>query len=190
MSSSKIILGVIALVIVVWAVIAGTRSDEATDTATTTPTEETQSTTPAAGTTSGGSDTEITGSILDLIRVDIDRKCVWSATQDGAIVNGTIYVSKGKFRTDIEMDLPGSPSGVIEAHSIGDGSFVYSWTNVTTQGFKIRMTSVVAASEGELDTRQETQGLAQEYSYSCEPWKAKISDFALPSGIEFAEITL
>ncbi len=170
-ASSKLILSIVAVLLVGAIAVAVVRSKEGTsdDTATSTPATE----------------NKVSGSILDLTKMGGERKCTWTTSQGGVTMTGTISIARGKFRTDVETEIPGA--GPIVAHSIGDGEYVYSWTSATPQGFKMKMNSEVGTTDS---NRQETQALTADYSFDCDSWDAESGQFALPSGITFTEIAL
>ncbi len=171
-SSSKLILSIVGVLLVGAIVVAVIRSKDETpsDTATTT----------------GAVENKVSGSILDLTKMDGERKCTWTTSQGGVTMTGTISIARGKFRTDVETEIPGA--GPIVAHSIGDGDFVYSWTSATSQGFKMKVPEGTATTE--LPNIEETQALTADYSFNCSSWNADSGEFALPSGITFTEIAL
>lgn len=176
-SSSKLILSIIAILVVVGIGYAVFRDDGMTDdTATTTPVV-------TDGTANEGG---FSGNLFELAARGGSWKCTWESDADGLAMTGTVFVDRGKFKSDAEVQSGGM---TIIAHTIGDGEFVYSWTNLMTTGFKFRVTEGPNAVPPQGTTAQ-AQQFASMYNYDCDPWTADSGTFALPTGVTFTETTM
>lgn len=173
-SSSKLILSIIAILVVVGIGYAVFRSDDGVndDTATTT-TEVTDE---------GG----FSGNLFELAARGGSWKCTWASDTSGVAMTGTVFVDRGKFKSDAEVTSGGMN---ITAHTIGDGTYVYSWTSIMpTTGFKFRVTEGPNGLPPQ-GTAAQAEQFASMYNYDCDPWVAESGTFALPSGVTFTETT-
>lgn len=173
-SSSKLILSIIAILVVVGIGYAVFRSDDGID-------GDTSSTTPVAT-----DETTFSGNLFELAARGGSWKCTWESDTSGVAMTGTVFVDRGKFKSDAEITSGGMN---ITAHTISDGAYVYSWTSVMpTTGFKFRVTEGPEGVPPQGTTAQAEQ-FASMYDYDCEPWSAESGTFALPSGVTFTETT-
>lgn len=172
-SSSKLILSIIVILVVVGIGYAAFRNGgDTTDTASTTPDQM-------------DNETGFSGNLFELAARGGSWKCTWASDADGLAMTGTVFVDRGKFKSDAEVQSGGM---TIVAHTLGDGEFVYSWTNLMTTGFKFRVTEGPNAVPPQGTTAQ-AQQFAEMYNYDCDPWTADSGEFALPSGVTFTETT-
>lgn len=172
-SSSKLILSIIAIVVVVGIGYATFRSGKDVDDESKTSDEATLD------------EGKFSGSLFDLASRDGSWKCTWTTTTDDATMTGTVFVDGGKFKSEAEIKGAGTS---LTADTIGDGTYVYSWSSMMpTTGFKFRIPEGTTASpEG---SATQSEGLSEMYDYTCEPWNADSAAFALPSGVTFTETT-
>ena len=71
----------------------------------------------------------------------------------------------------------------IKSHMITDQGYIYVWTDMMDQGFKM---SANTNSTGE--DENSSVDVNQEIEWDCEPWSEDSSMFNLPSGIKFMEM--
>ncbi|MEK7579424.1 MAG: hypothetical protein AAB460_02765 [Patescibacteria group bacterium] len=170
-SSSKLIISIIVILVIAGIAVALVRSKDeglaGDDNATTTPSEA-----------------SFVGSIWDLIRGGDDRKCTWKNDVDGVTLEGVIYASRGKFKSDIETS---AGDITLVAHTLSDGAYIYSWTSASQQGTKFPMGDVVA-EDAVPATTKEMEPFVEEFNFDCDAWTADSGTFALPSGITFTEV--
>lgn len=176
--SSKIIMGIVAVLLIAgiaWGV-ASRNGDETTD-----DTDD-----------EGGEDSSFSGNIFDLVGRGGEQKCTWSVSADGYEGTGTVYVDNGKFASE----MTGSSNGTtFSAHTISDGEFMYSWTDMAPFGMKMSLTkakemSAQAAAEVEATggTPDKAAGdVSAAYDYDCDSWNADASVFVVPTDITFSE---
>ena len=171
-SSSKVILSIIVILVVAAIAFAMIRDNDGSDMASTT-----------GATTTDEVAGVFKGNMFNLVARGGDWKCTWETEQDGVNLEGTVYVSRGKFKSSVEMTGVGMNA---TAHAIGDGEFVYSWSSLLPTGLKFPMEEGSGAVAVSGTNAQEAQ-FTGEYNYDCNPWKADSGTFALPSGVTFSE---
>ena len=130
-------------------------------------------------TVSGPGTTSGSGSIGSLLALDQNLQCNVTLSTDGAQTEGMIYLSAGgKMHGDFSTT---QDNNTINATTINDGTYVYSWSNLSTQGYK----DTVAASA---TTGASTHGGIDDstaVNYSCKVWSLDSSKFVPPSNITF-----
>lgn len=171
MATSKILYIVIGLAVVgggAWWALSGTSSEtgeqESTEVSATTDSPETFS-----------------GNFQALLARSGSHKCEMSTTTNGVTTSGVIYVANGNVRGDFSSAVP--QYGTIESHMISKEGFVYTWTSMSSQGFKFPV-----AVDGAVNTSGNTQAdalLKTNYSYTCTPTTVTSAQFELPSGVKF-----
>ncbi len=170
-SSSKVILSVIVILVIAaigFAMLKSSKNNSGTATTTNATSSE---------------ETAFSGNLLTLVARGGDWKCVWSSEKDGVKLDGTVFIGRGKFKSDVESSGSGlSATG----HAIGDGQFVYAWSSSATTGVKFPMTQSNSALEVSGSNVQDLQ-FSESYTYDCQPWTAESGAFALPSGVTFLE---
>lgn len=123
-------------------------------------------------------------SLKELIGKGIAQSCTY--TSDKA--QGTIYMSGGNVRADIDT-MVGSVS--TKAHMLMMDKTGYIWTDGMTTGFKmaydLNATPVPGASPS---NAQQAIDANASMNYNCSPWVADASKFTLPAGIKFATFAM
>lgn len=117
--------------------------------------------------------------LRQLLAGGIAQKCTFSS--EGT--QGTVYVSGGKMRGDIQTT---SDDGTTQSHMIVDGMTSYMWMDGQTTGFK---TSWEASSPGPAGAGQTGIDPNKNVDYNCGPWVADASMMAMPAGVTFAEMS-
>jgi hypothetical protein len=69
---------------------------------------------------------------------------------------------------------------------ISDGKTMYVWSSALPQGFK--MPAPTPGMAPQPDTSQ-AKIYTQNVDYNCSPWTADASEFALPAGVTFADLS-
>lgn len=139
---------------------------------------ETADDTPMQPVEPGASD--FTGSMQELIARGGSWTCSVSSTAGGVASNGTTYAANGMVRSDFTSEIP--QVGSIESHMIVRDGLAYTWTSMMNQGFKFP----ISEGDGEAEVSAEVAApVHQDYDFSCSPWVADASRFALPAGITF-----
>ncbi len=129
---------------------------------------------------------ETQGTLKSLMASGGSVQCSFTNTAtDSAKASGTAYISSGKMRGDFAMTVAGATRN---SHIIVDGQTSYLWTDGIKQGMKFAManpqpTTAAGGSNQGVD-------LNQSVSYSCQPWSADTSMFALPTDVTFMALTV
>ncbi|GMU74448.1 MAG: hypothetical protein AMXMBFR44_6450 [Candidatus Campbellbacteria bacterium] len=127
----------------------------------------------------------VSGTIGDLMTREGDWKCTWSFEKEGMRSDGTVYTSGKRFKSDVESTQDNT---TLVAHSISDGTTVYTWTNLAPYGTKFDVASVEGGTV-DVEANPQAQMFADEYSFECEPWTADESAFTPPTGINFTDLS-
>ena len=125
--------------------------------------------------------------LRDLISSGATETCTFSiaATATSSGSTGTIYLASGNMRGDFTTT---DPAGKVEnAHMILTAGTDYIWTDQMAKGYKV-LWSVVASSTAMSD-RPGAVNINQQTSYTCLPWVSDQSQFAVPTNIQFTDIT-
>ncbi len=98
---------------------------------------------------------------------------------------GTVFISGKKIRGDfvskVSIEGLGAMSD-IKTYMISDGESVYTWSSMTTDGYKAPVTKEVPKET------HATVPTDQELDYKCVVWKIDESKFSLPTNITFKSI--
>lgn len=123
-----------------------------------------------------------TGSVLDLVNKGGNYECTFSHTTDVGTSNGTVYISGKKVRGNFVSNVS-VVNMTVKSYMISDEASVYTWTDMTSQGYK----APVSSGDTETNTSQSFD-YGQTLDYKCKGWVVDPSVFALPSDIEFIQI--
>jgi hypothetical protein len=129
-----------------------------------------QTTTTLSQHNGSGSALTSAGSIAELLNADTTVTCTYQ-NPSGIKSSAVIYVSGDKFRLEHTF-------GPQVYYSISEGTWVYSWSDGSTTGSKVRL-DVLKNHHGNLPSDVGLDINAQT-SFSCQPWKVVNSKFALP----------
>jgi hypothetical protein len=97
---------------------------------------------------------------------------------------GTVHISGKRIRGDFisKVSVPGLPNmSDIKTYMISDGESVYTWSSMSSEGYKVPVSDQDKTSQSE-DTSIPTN---QELDYRCISWKVDASKFSLPTNITF-----
>jgi hypothetical protein len=137
------------------------------------------SATPSVQTATGTGQPSAMSSLKDLISKGIAQSCTYTSDKS----QGTIYMSGGKVRADINTTVG---SVATKAHMIMMDNTTYIWTDEMSTGFKMaydpNATPVPGASPS---TLQGAIDANTSMNYKCSAWVADGSKFALPAGVTF-----
>jgi len=136
-----------------------------------------------------GQESVLKGSLKDLLGLGKSLKCSWSVTDEGTTVEGIVYVSGQKTKTETrvknqEMDTT--------TYFLTDNNTAYSWSQGQTQGYKFNLEDIDQDSEDQKDDELENDDYAEvwseQYEYKCQPWQPDASVFELPADINFIDM--
>lgn len=172
----KVVIGLVALAVVGWAIVAGTNKN---------PDGILQENTDGESAVDEGA---FSGNLFDLTRRGGNQKCTWSVSTDEYEGTGTAYVAGNKFRSD----MTGSSQGVaFAAYSISDGEYLYSWSDMAPFGVKMSVAAAEAqqaeAMEGGPAYDPGPSDFNLDYNFDCERWSVDASVFVPPTSVEFSE---
>ncbi len=125
----------------------------------------------------------VRGSFASLAGRSGSWKCTVDTSALEAVSSGVVYVSGGKVRGDLTTSVQGY--GNVESHMLADGTDVYTWSSMMSQGFKAPMT---AQGSGSAAPSGQGMDANMEYSYDCQPWSADAALFVVPANITFRTI--
>ncbi len=136
---------------------------------------------------------KISGSFLDLMKMGKNMTCTYSNTveADGSKFEGTSYVSGNKMRTNLTLlDKDGAKT---ETTMVGDGEWMYVWTSLQEQGFKMSMQTlndtVGSTAPNNSPAQKNLADFNKSVDYDCKP--LLIVDptlFAVPTDREFLDL--
>ena len=126
----------------------------------------------------GGGTMSGSATIGGLIALGSNLECSVTISQSGQQLEGTVFLSGGKMRSDFSTT---QDTNTINASTINDGTNVYTWTNMSTQGYKTTAASTGVAGAGSHGGVDSTTAV----KYSCKPWSPVAAKFTPPSNIKF-----
>lgn len=119
------------------------------------------------------------GTMKDLIARG-SSQCQVTDPSNGS--SGTVYVGGGKMRGDFTSQT--SSGTTITSHMISDGQTVYVWSSAMPQGIKM---AVSASSQTSASGTQNPYN--ENVNYTCSAWSVNSSEFALPAGVTFEDMS-
>lgn len=133
----------------------------------------------------------INANILDLMKLGKSVKCTYELQSEGATTKGETYVSNGKTRSEITIDMEDGTK--MDSYTISEGDWMYMWSSESDQGTKISLKEMESTVEDENieDTGNEVDynNQMEKIDYKCSPWIADDSKFEVPTNIEFVDFT-
>lgn len=119
------------------------------------------------------------GTLMSLLSFRSNLTCAVSTTGPGLYRAGTVYVSDGELRGDFVTTGSGVRSSMIDA-----GGYLYAWMSAGTHGVRL-----LAASSASASAIVAYGGInpIQQVSYSCNLWKADLSEFTPPSAVTYTD---
>lgn len=121
-------------------------------------------------------------SLRDLWTLGNNQTCTFSDTTTGN--NGVVYVSSGSMRGDFTSMVNGTST---DSHMIVAGDAMHMWVDGQPSGFKSSLTQL--ENLGSNPSAPKTVDLDQQVDYDCNSWSVDASKFAVPSDIEFMDMS-
>jgi hypothetical protein len=121
------------------------------------------------------------GTLKSLLTAGKSQKCTYSANQDNASMNGTLYVADGKMRGDF---VSGIEEEKVNGHMIVNGEYSYVWTDKSDKGMKMKF-NLEDQAKAVAEANSQALNLNQEYNYDCQGWARDPSVFTPPANISF-----
>ena len=131
-------------------------------------------------------DESFVGTIGNLLKSRKNLTCTFARSDENGEISGVVYVTTDdRMRGDFTMLMP--QFGEINGHVIQKDGYGYTWGLPMMQGgVKVKLDedgNPVQKDDNGMDMHDE------EFDYNCEPWKVASSKFALPSDVEFQDIS-
>lgn len=139
---------------------------------------------PSAPGTTGGSQESSSKSLKDLLTKGVAQTCTYS----NETTSGTIYVSGGKMRGDIDTTVENVTT---KTHMLVMDNTSYIWSDGTKAGFKMGYdpnATPVAGSES--SATKETFDANADMNYKCKAWIVDSGKFTLPAGVTFSDFAV
>lgn len=139
-----------------------------------------------------GEENVFTGSLKSLLGLGRSVKCTWSVEDEGTTMEGTVYVSGQKTRTETrtqnqEMDMT--------MYFLSDNNIAYSWNKGQTQGYKFGLDDFEdpqdieeAEADTQIQANQYQEAWNNQYEYQCENWQVDNSIFEVPGNVVFTDM--
>jgi major membrane immunogen (membrane-anchored lipoprotein) len=147
----------------------------------------------ATATTQNDGEENIKGSILDLAKMGKNVKCTYKFDNEEAAMEGTVYVSGSKTRSDIKIKISDGTEN--DSTTITDGEWMYMWSTAAEQGTKMNIKDMEQMAEkyktegdAEEDSNNQYKNQTQDVDYKCRPWVVDNSKFNIPTNIEFIDM--
>jgi len=143
------------------------------------PAQTLQESTTTQPTQQGESQTK--GSIKNLLAAGKNQTCTIKYPAGEQMGEGTVYVSDKNLRGDFTMTFE---EKTIDSHMIQDETYMYSWSSLSPQGVKMKITEL---EKVQASPTAEYIDLDQEIDINCSPWSVDSSKFTSPADVTFVE---
>jgi len=154
----------------------------------------------SGGSPLGGGPTGNSGSMFssltDLIASGVPQECSFSSDDpEYGSSSGKSYVSGEKMRTDFSST---DPDGVKTSGTmIMDGTYMYTWTDDTKEGMKMKIEPTKEVEEVEITGKVERPDWMDEsgfdpdekVDYSCKPWLPNNAVFIPPADVKLVDFS-
>lgn len=125
-----------------------------------------------------------TGSWNDLVKRGGNYACEINHQSANDSTTGMVYVSG----TDVRGTFYSNTStGAVTSNMLKKGDTVYVWTNAYPTGFVMKATAMGGSAQ--TDTSGQGVDANQSYNWNCSAIGADASQFAIPTGIEFMDLS-
>jgi hypothetical protein len=121
--------------------------------------------------------------LKDLLARGGSNKCTFTSSTQNSQSQGTVYISDSQMRGDFSSVAAGK---TIASHMIVKDNTSYVWSDAAPQGFKMSFDAMTAQSDA---TPQAGVDPNAQVNYSCAPWSADASLFALPTSVTFQDMS-
>jgi len=179
---NKTVLWVLIGVIVLGGILYLATGKKSSAPATTSNTNVESSANTSANATPAANSSAAPQSLKDLLAFGGSQKCTFSDSGS----SGTFYVSGGKARGDFSSTVAGKTE---MTHMIMDGQISYVWVDGQKQGFKMSASDMASAQSSAPAAAPKAVDANKKMDYSCSPWAADSTMFALPAGVQFMDMS-
>ncbi len=167
----NLIIGGIALVVVIGAIVAVALQPKAEVKPTA---ESTETVTTATGTPM---------TLKKLLGLQSAQVCTFTSDFGDMSSKGVVYAAGGKVRSDVESQ---TQTGLLTSHLISDGVYANVWTSALNQGFRLKLDE----TQPTVSAKSNVPDINQSFDMDCKPWTVDVSVFVAPTNITFREMTL
>jgi hypothetical protein len=123
--------------------------------------------------------------ISDVISLGTAQKCTWQSAENGDSLSGEMLIDGSRFKQTIVFANDSSRN----VYALSDGQWVYTWSpQMSGQGIKIPLPKSDSADSSNPQNPQSFD-FNKEYDFNCSPATVNAADFAVPSDIEFADLS-
>ena len=124
-------------------------------------------------------------SLKELLGLGVSQRCTYEVNDEGQVTKGEIIVTGDKFKQTMEIS---TEEGVMKINSISDGEYFYSWNEgIEGSGTKIKIEENTSSDEN--IEQPENINWEEKLDYKCSPATLSEADLALPSDIEFVDLS-
>lgn len=169
-----IVLGVVVIAVAAWLLVGKKPASKVNDNSQTAGTQQEQSTNASAQM-----------SLKDLVASGKPQQCDFTDNEASSTVQGTVYVGNGKMRGDFAAETQGKTTNT---HMIMVDQTNYVWVEGQGTGYKM---SADATAKGQTQSQTQEQAVDQDkkMDYHCQNWSGDDSEFNLPSGVSFSDMS-
>jgi hypothetical protein len=122
------------------------------------------------------------GTMMALLARGGSSQCQISDPSNGT--SGTVFVGDGKMRADFSGVQNGK---TVTSHMISDGTTEYMWSSAMAEG--IKMSAVANATTSAPTGTPQSNPANETVNYTCSTWTVDSSEFSLPAGITFQDLS-
>lgn len=125
-------------------------------------------------------------SLKELLGLGISQKCTFEISDEAQTTKGELLIDGNKFKQSMEMM---TEEGLMKVNTISDGEYFYSWNEgIEGSGTKMKIEKENEVSEEDVQ-EQENINWEEKFDYKCSPVVLSEADFALPTDIEFVDLS-
>lgn len=125
-------------------------------------------------------------SLKELLGLGTAQKCTFEVNDEGQITKGEIIIKGEKFKQSTEIT---SDEGIMKIYSISDGQYFYFWNDaIKGSGSKMKIEAVTTTPEKNTQ-KQENINWEEKMDYKCNPATLSEADLALPTDVEFVDLS-
>jgi hypothetical protein len=127
-------------------------------------------------------------SFAQLLGMGQSLECTYEYNDGGNVSSGTMYMTNGGESIRGDFNFTQSGAGAMQMHMIRDGGYNYMWGSQLPQGMKMMVTD---ETKGQLFTGSDDPAATaiNNTQYSCVPWREDASKFAVPTNVQFTDMT-
>jgi hypothetical protein len=130
----------------------------------------------------------LSGTFASLLGLGQNLRCEFSYNDGPNISSGTVFIAENGKRLRGDFSVESSAAGAMEMHMLREEGYNYMWGSSFEQGMKMK---VEEGSEGDLFASNDASvAIDENTTYNCVPWNVDAEVLALPSDVEFLDLSL